>query len=807
MLVMLTVLLFLLCNGFIVYSFPRRWIWLVANYLLVVVTNYFGMLNVGVMWFLTGLLITITLIFYISPIRIYFLSTRIRQWVRKRLPSISATEAEVLKTGDHWMEASLFRGKPDWQWLADLKLSQLNAEELSFLNNETQIFCAMINDWQVIHQDHDLSPVAWQYLKDKGFCGLTIDKRYGGKGFSAAAVSAIVQKIASCSFTAGVTVMVPNSLGLGELFSHFGTDVQKEEYLPALATGKHLACFALTGPETGSDAASIPDIGIVCYEEFQEKKTLGVKITFDKRYITLAPVATLVGLAFRLVDPDHLLNGKGSEGITCCYLPRQHPGLIIGKRHYPCGMPIMNGPVQGKEVFIPIDWIVGGQAMAGRGWSILMSAISTGRSISLPAISQGLITLHYLTSSAYAAIRTQFGLPLGQFEGVQQVLATIAGLTFLSEACRVLTYTAVDHGIKPAVASAITKYHNTEISRKIINDVLDIHAGRGVMDGPRNYLTGHYCGLLISIPGEGANIMTRNLIIFSQAMTRCHPYIFNLITTAAQPDINNFDKVFWKSLGYSFNNMARLSALLLLRTFLIKPKFKDYLAVYEKRLTFLSSVFAVISDITIALLGGELKRKEAVSACLADMLSCLYLGASVIKQAASNNFNKVTKLHASWALEYCSVQFQEACFELFHNYPNKIVAGLLRVIVFPMGRKYKKPSHKLNKQLAELMQTDNSLRQYFSKQVYVAKNNVTTVESAFMSQLAVKEISNKLLQALASKQINRKSPISQQLQEALTKKLLTAAEVFAYQEFRQQYWQALKVDAFDKSLQEVDKEY
>ena len=812
------ILLFLIANLLTANFLPKKLPWVLINFALVIITSYTGLLNNVVTVILLLVLAMVATVLYIPILRMNLISNKAMNWFISSMPPISKTEAEALEAGDIWMEASLFRGKPNWHWLENLKLSKLNPEEQSFLDNETVKMCSMIDDWKVISQDYDLSLNAWQYLKDSGFCGLTIDKKYGGKGFSAAAVSAIVQKVASHSFTAGVTVMVPNSLGLGELFSHFGTDEQKQQFLPDLASGKQLACFALTGPETGSDASSIPDTGTVCYAEFDGSQRLGVRVSFNKRYITLAPVATLVGLAFRLSDPDKLLNGIGEEGITCCYIPRNHPGLNIGRRHYPCGMPIMNGPIQGADVFVPIEWIVGGQALAGKGWSILMSALSTGRAISLPAISQGITTKHYISSSAYSSIRTQFGQSIGQFEGVQAVLARIAGLTYLAESSRVLTYSALDHGIKPAVASAITKYHNTEIGRKVVNDALDVHGGRGVMDGPKNYLTGHYKGLLISITGEGANIMTRNLIIYGQAMTRCHPFLPKLMQAAKIKDTVSFDQALWQNVGYSINNFARLGFLLVTGGVFIKNLPQSSLAKYARDLTFLSSVFAVMSDMSILTVGGELKKKERICASLADMIGYLYLGVATIKYYESSNQVEDKSpsssspkqsgiTHAKWALEHCIYQFQEAYFELLENFPNRFVAFIMRLRSFPFGRKFAKPSHKLEEQLANEMQMPSALREHFKQQVQLDGTSLSVVEEAFMQQQLIKPIKNKLDKAISAKRINRKANIQSQLAQAQEQGVLSGEEVDAYIQFWDKYWQAISVDAFDTSLRISDKNY
>lgn len=751
------------------------------------------------------LLFACVLVLLLPGLRRRLITKSLMSWFIRSMPTISKTEAEALAAGDAWVEADIFQGKLDWHKLNKLKLSHLSLEEQEFLDNDTTKLCELINDWQVVNQDHDLSKEAWQYIKDQGFCGLTLAREYGGKGFSAAAVSAIVTKIASHSFTAGVTVMVPNSLGLGELFSHFGTMAQRQQFLPDLALGRQLACFALTSPEAGSDASSITDTGIVCYQEFMGEKCLGVKVNFNKRYITLAPIATLVGLAFRLSDPDKLLGGVGEEGITCCYIPRDHPGLSIGKRHYPCGMPIMNGPIQGKDVFIPLEWIIGGQEMAGKGWSILMSALSTGRAISLPAISQGITTKHYISSSAYVNVRVQFGQAIGQFEGVQEVLARIAGFTYMAESCRALTYTALDNGVKPAVASAITKYHTTELGRKIINDALDLHGGKGVMDGPKNYLTSHYRGLLISITGEGANIMTRNLIIFGQAMTRCHPYLSELMKSAKANDIRSFDKAISRSVWYTACNIVSLAFNLITFRRLIKTNImlKDY----SRELSFLSKVFAVSSDMTILVYGGKLKHRERICATLADMLSYLYLGVATIKYYTEHHVAKEEISHAKWAVEYSLYQFQESYFELLANFSNQSLAKILRLISFPLGKRFKKPNHVLESKLATDMQTHSLLREHFKKHVYLDTSNIGVVEDAFMMQIDVATIKQKLDTAIKKKQINRKLDIHGQLAQALETKILSQDEVNSFLEFWNKYYQAISVNAFDKTLVTPDQTY
>jgi acyl-CoA dehydrogenase len=796
--ILICILFYIIANAVAGYRNAKRNHWLVTNYLLTIILFLTELMNLPVFIIVLVVLTSTSFVLIQENIRKKYLTLPIMNWFKRKLPKLSQTEAEALESGDCWMEQSLFQGKPDWKWLDKLEISQPNQEEQAFIDNETTELCQRLDDWKIINEDHDLSPEAWSYLKEKGFCGLTIEKKYGGKAFSAAAVSAIVQKVSSKSFTAGVTTMVPNSLGLGELFSHFGTEEQKQEFLPALAKGEHLACFALTGPQAGSDASNIPDIGTVCYQEFNGKKTLGMSITFAKRYITLAPVATLVGLAFKLRDPEGLLNGIGNEGITCCYVPRNHKGLEIGKRHYPCGMPIMNGPIHGRDVFVPIEWIIGGQKMAGRGWSILISALSIGRAISLPAIAQGITSSQYISTSAYTAIREQFGQSIGEFEGVQAVLARIAGLTYLADATRKLTYTAIDHKIKPAVASAIVKYNNTEICRKIINHALDLHGGRGVMDGPKNYLSGHYRGLLISITGEGANIMTRNLIIYGQAMTRCHPYIAKLMASATENNMNAFDDVLWKNIGFSIHNSLRLLWLSITRARFIAQAPQNQLTKYCKDITLLSSMFSVTSDAAMLTLGGELKQKERISSCLADMLSNLYLSTAVIKKAMHNKLEKTELIHAEWALQYCSFEFQSAFYEYLENLPNRYIAFKLKAVCFPFGKRFKAPSHELENQLAESMQQNSDLRDNIKKQFFDPNTNIGEVENVFQQKIEIKPILDKFRDAVRNKKINKRLIFEEQLEEARQQELISNSEYTALQEYWQNYQNAIAVDAFQK---------
>jgi acyl-CoA dehydrogenase len=544
------------------------------------------------------------------------LALHILPLLRKRMPAMSNTEKEAIEAGNTWWERKLFSGNPNWQELFAITKAQLTAEEQSFLNTEVDALCQKLNDWNIVYKDHDLSPEVWGYLKQQRFFGLVIPKQYGGRGFSALAHSAIITKIASRSVSAAVNTMVPNSLGPAELLLHYGTDSQKDYYLPRLATGEDIPCFALTGPEAGSDAGSITDKGIVGYGLYQGQEVLGIHLTWNKRYITLAPIATVLGIAFKLYDPKQLLGDRVDIGITLCLIPTSHPGVEIGTRHLPMHLAFMNGPTRGNNVFIPIDWIIGGQAMAGQGWRMLMECLSIGRAISLPALATAGSQLIYRLTGAYAALRQQFKTELANFDGVKQSLGTIAAYTYLLEASRQLTANAVDQHIKPSIASAIAKYHMTEMARTIINHAMDIHAGHMVQVGPRNFLAHLYISAPISITVEGANILTRNLIIFGQGAIRCHPFLLDemqLINTDSV-DIKALDTTLMKHIGFAISNIGKSLWYGLSGGYGVWIGHCEFpkLKVYLQQLTRISTNLALLTDIYLLKLGGNLKRKEAI---------------------------------------------------------------------------------------------------------------------------------------------------------------------------------------------------
>ncbi|MDO8953962.1 MAG: acyl-CoA dehydrogenase [Gammaproteobacteria bacterium] len=722
--------------------------------------------------------------------------------IKNSMPKMSDTEAEALNAGDSWWEAELFRGNPNWQQLLQLKLSELSPEEQSFLNNETQTLCGMLDDWKIVHTDKDLPPQVWAFLKEAGFFGMVIAKEYGGKGFSAAAHSAVVMKIATKSLTAAVTAMVPNSLGPGELLYHYGTAQQKQTYLPRLAKGLEIPCFALTGPEVGSDASSMPDKGIVCKGQYAGQEVLGIRLNFSKRYITLAPVATLIGLAFKLYDPDHLLGDKKDIGITVCLLPRSHPGVEVGDRHIPLDQAFMNGTVQGHNVFVPIDWVIGGQDQVGKGWHMLVECLSIGRSISLPAISCAYGALCYLTTGAYAALREQFTMPIGQFEGVQESLAKIAGFSVMLDACRRLTITANDQGLKPAVASAIAKYHMTEIGRKILNHAMDIHGGRGIMMGPNNYLGRAYQGMPICITVEGANILTRNLIIYGQGAMSCHPYIRKLIEAVSQEGsetkTNNFDNLLFGYVGYIIRNISR--SLVYKCSFGLAAKAPhSHLSRLYQKLSTLSACYSVASDMALMSLGGNLKRKERLSARLGDVMSYMYMASAVLKAYYDLHEPEEEKASTQWAVEYCLYEGGEALNELIRNFPNPIVKWSMRILLQPFGNPYKLPSDSLEQKLAKQMLTNSPLRKRLSQLVYLKldpNDAVGRVEMAFQALITAQPILDQLKAWVHEGKLKRSHSHAEQANQAFEHGWLDEAELQAVMHCEALRNQIIQVDAF-----------
>ncbi|CAJ1903042.1 Acyl-coenzyme A dehydrogenase [Aeromonas dhakensis] len=670
------------------------------------------------------------------------------------MPEMSRTEKEAIEAGTTWWEADLFAGNPDWKKLHAIPVSTLSAEEQAFLDGPVEEVCRMVNDWEVTHERADLSPEVWQYLKDNKFFAMIIKKKYGGLEFSAYAQSCVLQKLCGASAVLASTVGVPNSLGPGELLQHYGTDEQKDYYLPRLAVGKEIPCFALTSPEAGSDAGSIPDFGIVCKGEWEGKEVLGMRLTWNKRYITLAPISTVLGLAFKLRDPEHLLGDEEELGITCALIPTHIKGVEIGRRHFPLNVPFQNGPTRGKDVFVPLDFIIGGPAMAGQGWRMLVECLSVGRGITLPSNSTGGVKMLALASGAYSRIRRQFKLPIGKMEGIEEPLARIGGNAYIMGAAAKLTVTGIDLGEKPSVISAIVKYHLTDRAQKCIIDAMDIHGGKAICMGPNNYLARGYQGAPIAVTVEGANILTRSMIIYGQGAIRCHPYVLPEMLAASHPDqeqaLKDFDKAVFSHVGFAISNLVRSFWLGLTGARFAAAPFKDQTKGYYQQLSRLSANLAFLSDMAMGTLGGELKRKERVSARLGDVLSQLYLASSALKRYQDEGRQHADLPLLHWALQDALFKAQEAIDELLRNFPNRWIGLALRAVVLPLGRDLKRPSDKLDNQVARLLQTPSETRSRLAQGQYLTReegNPFGLLEQALDDVLSAEPLFEKVCKA------------------------------------------------------------
>ncbi|MFK5914961.1 MAG: acyl-CoA dehydrogenase [Woeseiaceae bacterium] len=674
--------------------------------------------------------------------RLKWISAPLMRLFRKVTPTMSSTEQEALEAGSVWWDGELFSGKPQWNKLLSLPAAKLSKEEQAFVDGPVNTLCNMLDDWQITQEDKDLPENVWQYIKDNGFFSMIIPKHYGGKEFSAYAHSQVVMMISTRSISAAVTIMVPNSLGPGKLLLEYGTEEQKDHYLPRLAKGQEIPCFALTSPQAGSDAGAIPDFGIVCKEKFEGKKdVLGMRVTWDKRYITLGPVATLLGLAFKLYDPEHLLGETEELGITLALIPTKTKGVNIGNRHFPLNMVFMNGPNSGDNVFIPMDWIIGGEKQVGQGWRMLMECLSDGRAISLPALSTGAGKLASLSVGAYSRVRQQFKMPIGKFEGVEEALARIGGLTYIMDASRSLTLAALDNGEKPSVISAVVKYHLTESMRKVVNDGMDILGGAGICLGPKNIMGRAYQAIPISITVEGANILTRSMIIFGQGAIRSHPFIYKELESLSEHDENEaleqFDRALFGHIHFFFSNIIRCFFNGITNALFIRAPSRAHSKVkrYYKQATRMSAAFALVTDISLMVLGGSLKRREKISARLGDILSHLYLLSAVLKHFQDQGEHESDLPFVHWACQYNLQRIQTAFNGFLHNFPNRPIALLLRWIIFPWGRLYAPPNDGIGHQIAELLINPSEMRNRLTNGVFIPEDqnqSISQLENALI---------------------------------------------------------------------------
>lgn len=710
------------------------------------ILTLFGMVNM-VAWILFAL---VSICLLSRSIRQNYLTKPAYKIFKRVLPNMSQTEKEALDAGTVWWEAELFCGKPNWQMLSDIKAPKLTQEEQDFLDGPVNQVCAMANDFHITHERADLPPEIWQFLKDHQFFAMIIKKQYGGLEFSAYAQSLVIQKLTGVSSVLAITVGVPNSLGPGELLQHYGTESQKDFYLPRLARGEEIPCFALTSPEAGSDAGAIPDHGTVCYGMWEGKEVLGMRLTWNKRYITLAPVATVLGLAFKLKDPDKLLGDETDLGITCALIPTDLDGVKIGRRHFPLNIPFQNGPTQGTDLFVPIDFIIGGASMAGQGWRMLVECLSVGRGITLPSNATGSAKTVALAVGAYARIRRQFKLPIGKMEGIEEPLARIAGCAYTLDAATQLTVTGIDLGEKPSVISAIVKYHCTQKGQHAILDAMDVAGGKGICLGSTNFLARFYQGAPIAITVEGANILTRSMIIYGQGAIRCHPYVLKEMEAAHANDANaleRFDRALFGHVGFALRNVTRTIWLGLTDGVGSSAVGDEKTKGYYQKLNRYSANLAFLSDVSMLLLGGNLKRKERLSARLGDVLSELYLSSAVLKRFELDGCPPADLPLFHWCMQSSLHAIEKALVDLLDNMPNRGLMCVLKRLIFPFGARRKMPTDFLDHQVAQLLQTPSETRsrlgrgQYFEPSEH---NTVGLIEQALHTLLKAEPLFDKV---------------------------------------------------------------
>jgi acyl-CoA dehydrogenase len=689
----------------------------------------------------------------LSSFRRDFISKPIFRWAGRALPQLSATEREAIEAGDVWWDADLFGGNPDWTKLLNFPPARLSTQEQAFLDGPVEELCRMLDEWQINWELGDLPPGVWDFLKAKKFFAMIIPTRYGGLGFSAYAHSEVIRKLATRSISGAVTAMVPNSLGPGELLLRFGTQEQQDYWLPRLAEGKEIPCFGLTSPEAGSDAAAMIDSGVVCRGIWQSREVLGIKLNWHKRYITLGPIATVQGLAFKLYDPDHLIGERDEIGITLALVPTNLPGIEIGRRHLPCLHAFQNGPNRGRDVFIPIDNVIGGIGQVGKGWKMLMSALAAGRGISLPSVSAAGCAFAAHVSGAYARVREQFHVPIGRFEAIQELLGRMAATAYLVDAARRLTCAAIDQGHKPAVITAIMKAQATERLRVVANDAMDIHGGKAVQDGPLNYLGSFYRAVPIGITVEGANIVTRSLIEFGQGAIRSHPYLLKEMTALEDADatrgLEQFDRALWAHVGHACVNALRAIARAWTgAAFAPRPNAGGASRFY-KPLGRYASAFALAVDIALLTLGGALKRQEMISARFGDILSELYLLSTVLKRWQDEGRQQADLPVVEWCMEGGFAAIETRFEEIFANFPNRPAAWLLRFLLLPFGLRRRGPSDRLTRTCADLLVAPSATRDRLTADIFhgVGDDGLARLERAFALAVAAQPLRDRLHRA------------------------------------------------------------
>ena len=800
---MIHVLHFLLGAGLVfvvlaLWAIGRGWLgWVFGGALALTWWWTGGVFSQLVFFGVCGAFVLAALVTGLVPLRRALFGRTVLKAVGSILPRMSDTEREALDAGTVWWDADLFSGKPDWNKLLDFEIRELSAREREFLEGPARELCRMCDDHS-IETEGDLPPDVWEYIKREGFMGMIIPEKYGGLGFSAHANSAVVTMVSSRCVTAAVTVMVPNSLGPAELLLHYGTEEQKDHYLPRLARGDDVPCFALTEPGAGSDAGAMTSSGVVCRGTYEGREVLGMRLNWNKRYITLSAISTVLGLAFKLYDPDKLLGEKSELGITCALIPVDTPGVETGERHDPLGVPFVNGPTRGRDVFVPIEFIIGGGEMAGKGWGMLMQSLAAGRGISLPALSAGASQLATRTVGAYATVREQFNLMIGRFEGIEAHLARIAGLTYIVDAARSLTVGAIDAGEKPSVVTAMVKAYSTESMRQVINDAMDVVGGAGICRGPRNLLASAYKSVPIGITVEGANILTRTMIVFGQGAIRCHPWVQPELQSAAARDVAGFDRAFFGHVNFVFTNLGRSFWHAVTGGALVSVPVGGHAGRYLKRLSRMSAAFALIADFAMGTLGGSLKRKENITGRLADALAWQYFASAAIKRFVDDKSPERDVPAMRWSVEHALHEIEQALVGVLENLPNRPAALLLRPIVFPFGARYKPPSDRLAAKLARSILEDGPARLALSSDIYEPESSqpgLGALEYALDKVMASAPIKDKLRTAQKARQIPR-GMAAAVLEEAVAKQVISEAERQTLVESEAARDAAIQVDAF-----------
>jgi len=724
---------------------------------------------------------------------------------RTMVPEMSDTEREALDAGTVWWEGELFTGRPDWSRLTSLPAAKLTAEEQAFLEGPTEELCRLLNDWEVTHELGDMPKAAWDFILKERFFGMIIPKDFGGLGFSPFAVASVLSKLSGHCTVAASTIGVPNSLGPAELLIHYGTDEQKKRYLPKLASGKEIPCFALTSTRVGSDASAIADSGVVCKGEWEGEEVIGIRLNWEKRYITLAPIATVLGLAFKLSDPDHLIGDQDEYGITAALIPTKLPGVDIGRRHFPLNIPFQNGPTTGADVFVPLDAIIGGPERAGQGWKMLVELLSAGRAIVLPANGMGGAQAAVWNSGAYTRVRRQFGLPICRFEGVGEALSRMAAHTYIINAAVSVTNTAIGRGEKPAVPSAILKYHCTELARSIGADAMDVQGGKGIMLGPKNYLGRAYQAMPIAITVEGANILTRSLIIFGQGAVRCHPFVLKEMAAANEPDfekaLRDFDQHLFGHIGFAVSNAARAFVLALTHARTTPSPVSGPTSRYYQHINRYSAAFAFAADVAMLTLGGGLKRKEQLSARLGDVFSSIYLASMVLKHYQDEGSPSEDLPLVEWACRSLLYRAQEQLHGLLRNLPNRLAAGVLRLLIFPRGRTYFAPADELGQKIVDLVTHPTDSRARLCRQAYLTPdpgNAMATLHQAMVAATAAAPLYDKLRNAARAGLISTDDPVAQ-IDAAQQEGVLSADEADQMRALDAIVLDVVGVDDFDSS--------